>query len=290
MQHRDSTFDPASGLRRAAHAVACAALLTLTTQASWSEPPAPAPASAPAVSGQPVYPSPEAAAQALFQAVQRQNHHEVQHILGAPPELLHTGQSEEDQQERHQFVEKYQQMHRLVTRTDGSVVLRIGAENWPFPVPLVRHNGGWRFDPDAGLREVLFRRIGENEITAIEVCHALAGAHHETGQEQPAQNTTSATDEVSGFLSTVLATAHGHHRPVRFHGYEYRVLPEPGNTFTAIAYPAAYRSSGVMTFAVGDDSVVYEKDLGQRTRRLARALRTFTPDTTWKRTDVSENP
>jgi hypothetical protein len=289
MCDRDTRFSPA---KRAGGVIACGLLLVLTTQPAAAEQPA-APAqnassSAPATSRQPVYATPEAAVEALFQAVQSQNHQAVQQILGAPNELLHTDEPEVDQREREQFVEKYQQMHRLAHRTDGSIVLKVGAENWPFPVPLVPHEGGWRFDPNAGLREVLYRRIGQNELTAMEVCHALADAHREAAEQHETGSSTTASDEVSTFIASVLATGHGHHTPVRFHGYEYRVLTASGDHFAALAYPAAYRSSGVMTFAIDQDGLVYEKDLGARTARAGRALQQFHPDDTWRLAETGE--
>jgi hypothetical protein len=118
-------------------------------------------------------------------------------------------------------------MHRLHRERDGSVTLFIGAENWPFPIPIVEKNGAWRFDADAGQQEVRFRRIGENEFTAISACHGLAS--------QRRDRTDAAT-------------------PVALHGYYFRVLPPQKNNavvgFAVVAYPAEYRSSGVMTFVV----------------------------------------
>ena len=83
---------------------------------------------------------------------------------------------DQDKLDHEVFVEKYQEMHRLGREADGSVTLYIGAENWPFPIPLVAKNGAWRFDPDAGAKEVTFRRIGDNELTAIATCHEFVAA------------------------------------------------------------------------------------------------------------------
>jgi hypothetical protein len=191
---------------------------------------------------------------------------------------LHTDEPEADRLEREHFVQKYTQMHRWVRRTDGSMVLHVGAENWPFPVPLVPYQGGWRFDSHAGLNEVLFRRIGENELNAIGVCHALVNAHQ-------SHVSAGSTDETSRFLASMLSTAQLGSQPVSFHGYEYRVLPDSGKGFAAIAYPAAYRSSGVMTFVVNENDVVYEKDLGHNTARTAQALHRFRPDASWRQAE-----
>ena len=88
-------------------------------------------------------------------------------ILGAGTEVTSSNDDVEDKLERERFSQKYQEMHRLVREPDGLTVLYIGAENWPFPIPLVSKNGAWYFDSDSGLEEILFRTVGENEVTAI---------------------------------------------------------------------------------------------------------------------------
>jgi len=291
MRNLDTPLAAATGPRKAAGVFACGVLLILgSLHVALAQQPGRTSTGAAGASAdealergfdahQPSYPSPEEAGQALFKAAQAHDHVALHQILGAPSELLHTDEPEADRGERDQFAQKYTQMHRWVRRTDGSMVLHIGAENWPFPVPLVPYQGGWRFDPRAGLKEVLLRRIGENEFTAIDVCHALIEAHREPGQTHPA------TDETSSFIASVLATANPGSQPVRFHGYEYRVLPQSGPHFAAVAYPAAYRSSGVMTFVVSEDAVVYQKDLGSKTARTAQTLQGFRPDATWHRAE-----
>src|SRR5580704_12436584 len=127
-------------------------------------------------SPQPTFQSTAEASQTLFQAVQSNNEAAIAKILGGPTELSSSRDPGLDKLEREMFVQKYQEMHRLAGEADGSVTLYIGAENWPFPVPLVAKNGAWRFDSEAGSKEVLFRRIGENELTAIELCHELVTA------------------------------------------------------------------------------------------------------------------
>jgi hypothetical protein len=163
--------------------------------------------------------------------------------------------SSQDTLERDRFVQKYEQMHRFVQEPGGVTALYIGAENWPFPIPLVSRGGGWRFDSDSGLKEVRFRRIGENEVTAIGICHALV-----TAQTHPGADT-----EADGLVKTVLPNVDQANAPVPFHGYYFRILSRSPGGFAAIAYPAAYRSSGVETFMVNQDDVVYEKDLGRNT-------------------------
>ena len=150
------------------------------------------------------FPSAEEASQSLFQAVQGNNAQAIAEILGGPTELASSGDAANDKVDREMFVQKYQEMHRLGRDADGTETLYIGAENWPFPVPLVEKNGAWHFDPDAGLKEILFRRIGENELTAIDVCHELVAA-----EKQLRANPNAADQADSPLANLVSAAASG---------------------------------------------------------------------------------
>ena len=226
-------------------------------------------------SSQQSFSSAEAASSALVAAVQNHDETAVMSILGAGQELTHEDDIE-DRLLHERFVGKYQRMHRLVREPDGTTVLYIGAENWPFPVPLVSANGAWHFDAQAGLIEVLLRRIGENEAMAIEVCRALAAANGV---------------EASGALGTLLANAQSGAKPAPHYGYYFRMLTLPeqngadgakGKVAAVVAYPAEYRSSGVMTFLVGPGDAVREKDLGPNTAEVGGAMTTYNPDPSWK--------
>ena len=236
------------------------------------------------------FPTAEAASHALFVAVQSDNVQALAQVLGGGTELVSTDDRAEDQLEREQFAKKYEEMHRLVREPDGTTVLYVGAENWPFPVPLTLKAGAWYFDAAAGKEEVLFRRIGENEATAIEACHALVL----TRQRQA--TTITNDDPVIQYAQTLLVM-HGMNdsdTPASteapsgpFHGYYFRMLSGHSKNgaasagFAFIAYPAEYRSSGVMTFAVTQDNVVYEKDLGPDTATLAKKTTAGTPSSSW---------
>jgi hypothetical protein len=186
--------------------------------------------------------------------------------------------------DRELFVQKHQKMHRLRSEPDKSVSLYIGAENWPFPIPLVEENGAWRFDSDAGQKEVLFRRIGENELIAIANCQEFVAAEKRYRAES---NIGGSTDSSPASLVAKAASGSDSGNPVLFHGYYFRLLPmgrakgRAPDGFSLIAYPAEYRSSGVMTFTVTKNGVVYEKDLGPNTAALASAMAVFHKDTTW---------
>jgi hypothetical protein len=237
-------------------------------------------------SAQQTFSSAAEASQSLFQAVQHNNAKAIANILGGPTELASSGDEAQDKLDRELFVQKYQEMHRLGREADRSVTLYIGAENWPFPITIVEKNGLWHFDSDAGLKEVLFRRIGENEFTAIAICHEFVAAEK---QQHPQQNTSNPADSFAANLVARAATGGG--GLTLFQGYYFHVLATPpteGKTtggFALIAYPAHYRSSGVMTFIVTDNDVVYEKDLGTNTSALARAMTTFHKDATWHAAD-----
>jgi hypothetical protein len=243
--------------------------------------PAPAQATSQQTS-QPTFTSAADAALSLFQAVQANNEQAIANILGGPSDLTSSHDEGQDKIDRGLFVEKYQQMHRLSRDADGSMTLYIGAENWPFPIPLVAKNGTWRFDPEAGLKEVAFRRIGDNELVAIVTCHEFAAA---AKNYRPNAGDTDVTDSSPKSLAAKAATGATGGDPVLFHGYYFRVLtarPGTAGKFALLAYPAEYRSSGVMTFVVTDKNAVYEKDLGSNTTKVASAMAAFRKDATWR--------
>jgi hypothetical protein len=237
---------------------------------------------------QPTFPSPAVAGQTLFQAVQSNNEPAIANILGGPTELTSSRDPGQDKEDRQMFVQKYQEMRRFKGEPDGTVTLYIGAENWPFPIPLVLNNGTWRFDPEAGQKEVLFRRIGENELIAITNCREFVDAEKHYNAESNAVD----PDAISpASLAAKAASGSYSGDPLLFHGYFFRLLPAgsvkgktPGG-FALIAYPAEYRSSGVMTFIVTNHGVVYEKDMGANTSTLAKEMKVFHKDATWRPTD-----
>jgi hypothetical protein len=234
------------------------------------------------------FPSAAEASQSLFQAVQSNNEQAITNILGGPTELTSSHDEGQDKVDRELFVQKYQEMHRLGRDADGSVTLYLGAENWPFPIPLVEKNGAWHFDSDVGLKEVLYRRIGENELAAIAMCHKFF-----TAEKQYRANPNTA--DLEGVSPTSLVASAANHStggdPVLLHGYYFKALATHaanGNTtgrFAFMAYPAEYRSTGVMTFVVTAKGIVYEKDLGENTSALASAMTGFHKDATWRATD-----
>ena len=235
-------------------------------------------------SAQPTFSSAAEASQTLFQAVQSNNEEAIEKVLGGSTELTSSRDVGQDKLDREMFVQKYQQMHRLGREADGSMTLYIGAENWPFPIPLAQKNGAWHFDSDAGQKEVLLRRIGENELTAIDICHQLVAA------EKLFRANPNAAGQADSRLATLVAAAARKSapsgKPVLIQGYYFRVVAKrPQIRVAFISYPAEYRSSGVMSFIVTDSDVVYEEDFEVNTSARASAMAAFHRDTTWRPTD-----
>jgi hypothetical protein len=243
--------------------------------------------------------SPGEACSALFAAVQKGDDQALESILGAGKELSSSNDDVEDRVERERFRQKYQEMHRLVREPDGSTVLYVGAENWPFPVPLASSDQGWYFDSRAGMREILFRAVGENEITAIRICDAFV--------IEKKQDKTGATgdDPISQYAQELLTdgskNADNNVRSSHpFHGYYFRVVRgnsaagmdshDSGGKNTVglvlVASPAEYRASGVTTFIVTQDGVIHQKDLGPNTEKLVPTIEKRNHlDSTWQVTE-----
>jgi hypothetical protein len=263
--------------------------------------------------------SPAEASNALFQAVQNDDEQALQALFGAGKEITSSSDETQDKLERDGFVHKYQEMHRLVRELDNTLTLYIGAENWPFPIPLVSENGRWRFDSEAGSNEILCRRIGDNESMTIGAFRLLVLAQQEhLARSRDADvvpnyaprfiglkgayngldwKTDGALPEalVNAGLSDGAGAASS---AVPYYGYYFRILTAQGKHasggtksylsngqmsggFAFIAYPAEYRSSGVKTFISGPDGVVYEKDLGTGTARIATSMSQYDPDSSW---------
>jgi len=274
--------------------------------------------------GQQTFRSVEDAGRALFTAMRSPDDRALMGILGpAGNDIVSSGDPIEDLDARTGFTVKYQEMHRFVTEPNGTVTLVVGAENWPLPIPLVNKIGAWYFDTQAAKDEILFRRIGKNELAAIQACGDLVDAQRQYYDRAPddyakeyAQKLVSDAGKHNGLywvetgdqfdspINPLIAYARqnrgadqvGAHVP--FNGYFFRILTSqgphaPGGAkdyvvngkmtlgFAFVAYPAEYRSSGVMTFIVGKSGTIYEKDLGPNTSKLAEAMTAFEPDSTW---------
>jgi hypothetical protein len=189
-----------------------------------------------------------------------------------------------------------------------TAVLLVGNEDWPFPIPLTRTGPQWRFDPEAGAMEMRARKVGADELDAIEICKGYVGAQEAYAAQQMAgkgmvayaQKITSSLKVPEGFANADAGSAGGNRKP--YHGYYFRVLKEQGphapggahryvaggamiGGFGLIAWPAEYGVSGIHAFIVNQDGVVYEKDLGARTGTLVGAIVSYDPDDSWTLVD-----
>ena len=276
---------------------------------------------------QKTFSSAEEASNALFTATQNNDAKALLDILGPDAErIVYSGDDTQDAADRANFVQRYQDLHRLVGEPDGTTTLYIGAENWPTPIPLVKNGHSWYFDTSAAKKEILYRRIGENEISAIRICQELVAAEKEyysTQHNQYAQKFFSdegqhdglywkaaegstqspigplvASAAVEGYTNTRNDSA------TPYHGYYYRILTQEKSAsgaaknyiidgkmtggFAFVAYPAEYRSSGVMTFIVDENGIVYQKDLGKQTAVLAKAMKGYSRDSTWQKQEADQ--
>jgi len=279
--------------------------------------------------GQKTFSSPDEASRALIRAVQAGDEKDLLEIFGPEgKEIISSGDKVEDKKSRDAFAEKYQRMNRLVEEPDGTVRLYVGAENWPMPIPLVNRKDAWYFDTSAGKEEILFRRIGRNEIATIGVLRELVAAQkeyysktHEDSVKQYAQKFISDQGKHNGLYwnasnretespigpLVAYASSEGYAKklsslPSPFQGYYFRVLMRQGKHasggaknyivngkmtrgFAFLAYPAQYANSGMMSFIINQDGILYQKDLGPKTADLANALDEYDPDKTWVRVE-----
>lgn len=229
------------------------------------------------------YSSPQHASNSLYIAVLNGNQSQLAAVLGGNKQIISTDDNLNDQKELTTFAQKYQEMHRLVRRSDGAMILYVGAENWPFPVPIVSKGGRWYFDADKGSKEILYRRVGANEITAIETCHALV-EDGKTSSQGASQDSVYHMPEDQALLQYAhgLVSGQGDTEEHPFDGYYFRKISANGaGGALYLAYPAQYRSSGVMTFVVTNDDKVYEKDLGSKTETTAKEMKDWKMDKSW---------
>jgi len=271
--------------------------------------------------------SPEEATQALVTAVRAEDTRELLAVLGADAEpVIDSGDPVRNRQARERFLHAYEAGHVFDSTTEGTATLQVGEDKWPFPFPIQQHGNRWSFDSSAGADEIISRRVGENELDAIQACLAFVDAEREyyarNPQEEPllqyAQKLASSEghkdglywpttgDELPSPLGEQFARARsegyfeqGVAASKGYRGYIYRLLTAQGPSaaggaydylvkgkmlggFALIAFPVEYGNSGVMSFIVNHDGVVYSKDLGPETAKAAGAIAAFDPDSSWK--------
>ncbi|MBV8069199.1 MAG: DUF2950 domain-containing protein [Acidobacteriaceae bacterium] len=283
---------------------------------------------------QKTFSTPQQAISALVKAAADNNTEEVLAIFGDDGrELVYSGDAVQDRARLQRFVTSYRTKHGLVEQDANTMFVTVGPNDWPMPIPIVNEGGKWRFDTAAGKNELLYRRIGNNELGAIAVCRGYIDAQQDYAKvghdglpagiyAQKLMSTPGKQDglywetkegEPSSPAGPLLAEATGGgydaatvgSKAQPYHGYLYRILKAQGPAAAGgaksylldgkltggiglVAYPAEYRVSGVMTFIVNQDGIVYEKNLGERTGQIAGTMSDYNPDSTWMKVPQNE--
>jgi len=272
---------------------------------------------------QKTFATPDSAVDALVQAVRAHDRAAVLAVLGNAGDWISSGDKVADRATGERFVAAYDAKHAI--KVDGDTAhLTLGDDDYPFGFPLVKNGERWRFDTAAGKDELLARRIGQNELDAINVMQAIVDAQRDYASQDRdgdgvldyAQKFASSPGKHDGLywpakagepmspLGLLVATAAGEGYgkkeagPRPYRGYYYRLLKGQGKNaesgaldyvaqgrarfgFAAVAWPARYGNSGIMTFIVNQDGKVYQRDLGAATAEKARAMQRFDPEPGW---------
>jgi hypothetical protein len=275
--------------------------------------------------------TPEKAAEAVIEAAESFQQSALLEILGPDSrDLVASGDAVEDKNRAQAFASLARQKHSVAVdpKNPARAELSVGNDDWPLPIPIVKRNGQWYFDTKAGRQEILFRRIGENELSAIQICRGFDEAQHEYALEkhdnspanQYAQRIISTPGKHDGLawqnpdgswggpvgenIAKALQEGYDTAQPP-YHGYYFKILRGQGPSaplgemdfvvkglmiggFALAAAPAEYGVTGVQTFIVGYDGIVYQKDLGPNTPTMFKKMERYDPDKTWQRTDDAE--
>jgi len=307
-------------------AIVISCLLGIPSHAAPPSKPDAAPASQPA---QKQFDTPKQAADALVQVASNFDVAAAKEILGPDSEdIVASEDPVQDKNRAAQFAAKAKERSSIeIDKKDPNrAILLVGNDDFPLPIPIVKRKGKWSFDTKVGREEILNRRIGANELNAIEICRGFDEAQHEYAQEkhddskvnQYAQRIISTPGKHDGLawqnqdgtwegpvgeeVAKALAEGYSAQRGQPYHGYYFKVLKGQGPAapmgemdfvvggamiggFALAAAPAEYRVTGVQTFIVGPDGVVYEKDLGPDTLKTFQSMDRYNPDKTWKVTE-----
>jgi hypothetical protein len=279
--------------------------------------------------GQKQFDTPKQAADALVQVATNLDVAAAKEVLGPDGEdIVSSEDPVMDKQRATEFANKAKEKSsvEINKKNPNLAILLVGNDDFPLPIPIVKQNGKWFFDTKVGREEILNRRVGANELNAIEICRGFVEAQHEYALEkhdgskvsQYAQNILSTPGKHDGLawqnpdgtwggpvgeeVAKALQEGYKAERGTPYHGYYFKVLKGQGPAapggqidfmvggamiggFGLVVAPAEYRVTGVMTFMVGPDGVVYEKDLGPDTLKMFQSMDTYNPDKTWKVTE-----
>ena len=281
----------------------------------------------PTVQGPKGFATPQQAAEELINAAAVFDVPQLTAIFGSDGEdLVSSADPVADKNYAVAFAERARASHtvKMDPSKPNLAIIIVGQEQWPLPVPLVKKNGEWYFNAKAGRREILFRRIGANELDAIQVCRGFVEAqkeyasqiHDDSGINQYAQKIISSPGKQDGLywqnadgssagpigdaVAKALAEGYSVGKP-GFHGYYFKILKGQGPAapmgkldyviegvmiggFALVAVPSEYRVTGVKTFIVNHDGIVYQKDLGPNSLEIVKTMELYNPDTSWHRT------
>jgi len=308
-------------------AISLCCVLLVAGFAQTAAAPKAAPTSKPAATLPKAFDTPQQAADALIKAAADYNVPDLLAIFGSDGEDFITGGDEVQAKRSAIDFAKMAQTKNSVSLSvsDPNVAtLIVGEDDWPLPVPIVKKNGKWYFNAKAGKREILYRRIGSNELDAITVCRGYVDAQREyaltphAGINQYAQKIISTAGKQDGLywknadgssggpIGEAVANAieEGYSLKTKggFHGYYFKILKGQGpdapmgkinyviedvmiGGFALVAVPAEYRVTGVKTFIVSNDGIVYQKDLGPNSLEIVKQMELYNPDKTWHPTD-----
>jgi len=265
------------------------------------------------------YPTPDAAAQAFVDAVTRSDPAALGVVLG-PDWKRFVPAGGVDVDDVYDFLGAWARQHKIVLETPGKAMLAVGDSDWTLPVPIMKNAAGWRFDPHAGADLMRSRRIGRNELAAMQAALAYFDAQKEYAQKdrdnngvlEYAQKFVSSPGKHDGLYwpdaagqdeSPLGPLYSGQKTSEGYHGYHFRILKAQGKDarggaydyviggrmrggFALVAWPTHYGETGVMSFIVSHDGTLYEKNLGPNTDAEARALTRFNPDSSWRKVEV----
>jgi len=305
--------------------IVCALLFAPALNASE---PAAKKAAAPAATKQRTFATAKEAADALIAAAAANDVPALKAIYGPDgADLVATEDPVQDKNRAEAFAALAQKKTQVVpdAKNKNLATLTVGDEDWPMPIPIVRNKSGkWFFDSKAGRKEILYRRIGQNELDAINICRGYGEAQHEyalakhdgSSLNQYAQKIISSPGKQDGLAwrnpdgtpggpigeNVARAIAEGYSKKGPYHGYYFKILKGQGPAaplgqidfvvkgvmiggFALAAAPAEYRITGVKTFIVSHDGIVYEKDLGPKTLEQFKAMERYNPDKTWHVTE-----
>lgn len=238
--------------------------------------------------------SPKKAVDALLDACRAGNEARLVAIFGDQVKpFVSTGDPATDQERCQLLLNAAKEMTRLDPTGPDTLQLVVGSDDWPFPIPLVKDDKSWRFDTAQGMQEIRRRRIGADELEAIKACHTYVLAQREHAAHARGAYSRELVGRRFGWptmdretvapLTTTDVKASGKGPQATWRGYHYRILKSGRGMYPLVAYPVEYGWTGVMTFVVGPDGSIHQKDLGAQTAQAAPALTTNDFDTTWTR-------